>query len=437
MDSIALHWTHGEKMIDTTSVTDLIERQIKIAIDQQVKDLMSNEAWIGQIEKKIIDYTQARIVGRFSNISTVPDLIDTVKSSVSKLFEEGFIPGISTYVNEEQVAQSIDHGVQSLVESAINNLVVDPKWISKIETQVNRAMTDVLLQHLNKIDINALLVDQIDTGINRWQDRMLQKFKTNGITDTAIKTELTVMDDAVVVENELVAANADIRGALTVQTLVVKGRINTDNSSWAELTTKISDDVLKLTDDAWRTNLIGQVLESARTSGITFQDIVIDGNKLLDGNKLNPFITETNIKKLGDLDALTVTGVTKLSGTLNVSTGRVGINTETPEMALSVWDEEVVVIAGKIAKQQAYIGTARLQNLSIGVNRIPQIEIDTDGLTTIKQLRLNRNKLSFAPEVPGYAGTRGDFVFNSDPKPDSPFGWVCLGSFQWQPLKGS
>ena len=430
-------------MIDTASVTDLIERQIKIAIDQQVKDLMSRDEWINQIEKKIIEYTQARIVGRFSNVSTVPDLIDTVKSSVTQLFEEGHVPGLASYVSEQQVAQSIDHGVQALVESAINNLVLDPKWISKIEIQVNRAMTDVILQRLNKLDINALMVDQIDNGIDRWQDRLLQKFKTNGITDVATGTELTVMDDVVVAEHELaankltVATTADIQGALTVQNLIVKGRINTDNPSWAELTVKISDDVLKLTDNAWRSNLIGQVLESARTSGIVFQDIMIDGNRLLDGAKLNPSITETNIQKLGELEALTVRGMVKLSNTLNVSSGRVGINTETPEMALSIWDEEVVVIAGKLAKQQAYVGTARLQNLAIGINRIPQIEIDTDGLTTIKQLRLNRNKLSFAPDVPGYAGTRGDFVFNSDPKPDSPFGWVCLGSFQWQPLKGS
>ena len=60
-------------MIDTMSVNDLIEKQIKIAIDQQVQALMANEIWIKKIESNITEYVQSRIVGRFSNISTVPD----------------------------------------------------------------------------------------------------------------------------------------------------------------------------------------------------------------------------------------------------------------------------------------------------------------------------------------------------------------------------
>lgn len=430
-------------MIDTLSVNDLIEKQIKIAIDQQVQALMANEIWIKKIESNITEYVQARIVGRFSNISTVPDLIDTVKNSVTKLFEEGHVPGLSTYIDATQVSQSIDYGIQTLVESAINNLVIDPGWITKIETLVNRAMTDRISQRLNTIDMNSVLVDHMDKGIDRWQDRMLQKFKTHGITDTATNTELTVMPNAVVVEHEMiannltVASNADMQGDLTVKNLIVKGRINTDNVSWNELSSKISVDVLESINTELRSSLVKDIVDLASTTGISFGDVVINGSKLLDGNTLNPVVTQTRIEKVGTLEALTVKGPAKLSGTANIASGRVGINTETPEMALSVWDEEVSVIAGKLAKQQAYVGTARLHNLAIGINRIPYIEIDTDGLTTIKQLRLNRNKISFAPEVPGYAGTRGDFVFNSDPKPESPFGWVCLGSFQWQPLKGA
>ena len=77
------------------------------------------------------------------------------------------------------MSQSIDYGIQTLVESAINNLVVDPGWITKIETLVNRAMTDRISQRLATIDMNSVLVDHMDKGIDRWQDRMLQKFKTH------------------------------------------------------------------------------------------------------------------------------------------------------------------------------------------------------------------------------------------------------------------
>jgi hypothetical protein len=430
-------------MIDTQSITDLTQRQIKSSVDQQIQVLMANEDWINQIEQNIVESIKTRIIAKFSNLSTVPELVDTVKSSVATLFDQGAIPDLKNYVNANLITKAIDRGVTELIDSSINNLLIDPNWVAKIENQVDRTMSDRMSRLLKSIDINALLVTHIDQGITRWQDRMLQNFKTHGITDTATNTELTVMPNAVVVEHELVANNltvandADMQGDLTVRNLIVKGRINTDNVSWNELSSKISVDVLESINTNLRDSLVKDIVGLASTTGISFSDVVINGSKLLDGNTLNPVITQTRIEKVGTLEALTVNGPAKLSGTANISSGRVGINTETPEMALSVWDEEVSVIAGKLAKQQAYIGTARLHNLAIGINRIPYIEIDTDGLTTIKQLRLNRNKISFAPEVPGYSGTRGDFVFNSDPKPDSPFGWVCLGSFQWQPLKGA
>ena len=116
---------------------------------------------------------------------------------------------------------------------------------------------------------------------------------------------------------------------------------------------------------------------------------------------------------------------------------RLGINTETPEMALSVWDEEVSVIIGKHKAKQAYIGTSRDSGVAIGVNRVPHIEIDTDGLTTIKKLRVGLHKISHDSLVPGWAGTRGDLVFNTSPGPDKVFAWVCLGAHKWQTLKSA
>jgi hypothetical protein len=106
-------------------------------------------------------------------------------------------------------------------------------------------------------------------------------------------------------------------------------------------------------------------------------------------------------------------------------------------MALSVWDEEVSVTIGKHKANQAYIGTNREQGISIGVNRKPQIEINADGLTTIKQLQVGLHRISYNPSVPGWSGTRGDIVFNSNPVADRVFAWVCLGAYKWQTLKSA
>ena len=124
-----------------------------------------------------------------------------------------------------------------------------------------------------------------------------------------------------------------------------------------------------------------------------------------------------------------------LNETVNVIRKRVGVNTEEPEMAISVWDEEVCVSVGKYKNQQAYIGTNRNHAVSIGVNKEPQITLDTEGLTTVKKIRVGQHRIGHASEVPGWSGTRGDIMFNSNPTPGSAFGWVCLGAFKWKALK--
>jgi hypothetical protein len=421
-------------MIDILPATELVQQQIKSSVDQQIQVLMANEDWINQIEQTIIESIKTRIIAKFSNISTVPDLVDTVKSTVSTLFEQGSVPDLKNYINQDLITQAVDRGVEELVASSINALVVDQEWIEKIENQVNQTMSDRLSKLLKSIDINSLLVTHIDQGINRWQDRLKKDFRTNGIVDQAQDTELTVMDGVVVVERDFVAKNVQVTQDLSIKNLIVSGTINTDNCSWRELKDLVSQQVLTATTEQWHQDLVQQVLERAKLEGINFESVLIDNQRLIENNTLSAVVVDSHLQSTGTLKSLKVAGSAQFGQTMHVSGRRVGINTQEPEMALSVWDEEVSVIAGKLSKQQAFVGTARLQNLAIGVNRVPQIEIDTDGLTTIKQLRVGRHRISHSGTVPGYSGTRGDLVLNSDPKPGTPFAWVCLGAFQWQSL---
>jgi hypothetical protein len=421
-------------MIDNMSLDSLIEQQIKLAVEQRVQAVIDQTDWIDQLENRIVQYVQDRIVARFANISTVPDLVATVERSVGQLFDQGRIPDVSQYVDSTKLNSAVDSGIQVLVDTTISNLVVDPSWINKIEQTVNQNMSQQFLRKLSDLDINSLLVSTIDAGIDRWQDRLKKDFRTQGIVDLANEIELTVMDGVVVVEHDFVAKKVQVTDDLTVKNLVVSGTINTDNHSWNELKDVISQQVLTAATEQWRQDLVDQVVELSRTAGINFDAVMIDNQPLVENNTLGTAVIDSHLQSTGILRSLKVAGAAQFGQTMHVAGRRVGINTQDPEMALSVWDEEVSIIAGKLSKQQAFVGTARLQNLAIGVNRIPQIEIDTDGLTTIKQLRLGRHRISHAGTVPGYSGTRGDWVLNSDPKPGTPFAWVCLGAFQWQSL---
>jgi len=430
-------------MIDDVSLSELIQQQIQSAVKAKIDQLANDDVLLSQLESHTVDIIQQRIVGKFANIESVPDLIRTVEHSVEQLFAQGRIPDLANFVDIKTIEITMDNAIQDLVKNTIDSLVVDPAWIAKIENIVNLNMSDKLSRALSQFDMNKLIREQIDSGIERWQDRLRDNFSTHGINDRATELQLTVLDGVVVAEHELaskhlmVDSDAAVGGTLTVNNLILKGRINTDNQSWIELSQSITKKVIESVTDQWTESLVESVFDKTRTSGIEFESVTVNGSPLVAGNQLSNSITETNIQKTGTLRDLTVTGPVKLANTATVTNRRVGINTESPEMALSIWDEEVAVVLGKQAEKTAYIGTARAHDLVIGVNRRAAITVDVEGLTTVKQLRVDRFRLSHAAEVPGYSGTRGDLVFNSDPKPNSPFAWVCLGAFKWQALRSA
>jgi hypothetical protein len=247
-----------------------------------------------------------------------------------------------------------------------------------------------------------------------------------------------VMDDVVVVENCLTAKSVEAVDSIKVQHLVVTGSINTDNHAWSELASVIGQKTLDQLTTEWNKNLVDQVVKQIQEHGVDFDQVRVAGESVISGNQLTSAITESGLQSVGTLKNLSVRGEAHFNNnTVNVLNKRLGVNTDAPEMALSVWDEEVSVVVGKNKANEAYIGTNRDQGIVIGVNRKPQIELNTNGLTTVKKLQIGLHKISYDVQVPGWSGTRGDLVFNSNPGPDRVFAWVCLGAHRWQVLKSA
>jgi hypothetical protein len=219
---------------------------------------------------------------------------------------------------------------------------------------------------------------------------------------------------------------------------VVKGSVNIDNNSWTDLANGISQKTLDRLSADWQTTLTQQVAEHIKINGIDFDAVTVGGEPLINGNTLSRTITDTSIQQTGILRTLDVAGESTFNNqTLNVLNKRIGVNTLTPEMALSIWDEEVSIVVRKNKANEAYIGTNRAQGISIGTNRVPHIEINTDGLTRIKQLQVGLHRIMHDIQVPGWSGTRGDIVFNASPTDEPVFAWVCLGAYRWKPLKSA
>lgn len=424
-------------MLDPTVVEQLVKEQISNLVTDQVIETLASEDWLKPIEQRIIQYTQERILVKFANATAMPEIIQAVKDSVTDLFVSGKIPELAQYVSQESIKNAVDQAVAKTIQNNINELSRDAQWLDRIEQLINQAVAYQTIAKLGSIDINTIINQRVDENVDRFLEKLRENFSTKGIVDQATETQLTVMDEATVFENDLVANNLEVANGAVINHLVVKGSINTDNTSWDDLATSIKERTLKQFVTEFQEKMIQDVAVFIKNSGIDSSQIRFGGQVLAEDNRLSSSITDTNIQKVGILRNLTVASTTNLNETVTVHRKRVGINTEEPEMALSIWDEEVSLNIGKTKLNQAYIGTGRAQGISIGTNRVGHIDITADGLTQIKKLQVGLHKIGHASEVPGWSGTKGDIIFNSSPGNDRVFAWVCLGAYKWQPLKSS
>jgi len=425
-------------MLDTAAIEQLVKQQITEQVNEQISVTLGSDEWLASFEQQIIEYVQARVMAKFANAEYLPEITDTVKSSVSELFKRGAVPGIDQYVDTVTIRRTIDTAVEQLVDSSIEVLGKDPVWLAKIEQQINQAVVDRVIRQFGQIDLNPIIKERVDEHMTQFQQDILNNFASTGISDQAGTCQLTINDDSVVVGNQLTTRDLTVSNAAVIQDLVVKGSVNIDNPSWELLATGISEKTIDRLSDEWKTVLTAQVAEQIRSNGVDFDSVKINGETLVSGNTLAKSITDTNIRSVGVLKTLTVDGESIFNNqTLAVLNKRIGVNTISPEMALSVWDEEVSIVIGKNKANEAYIGTNRAQGVSIGVNRQPQIEISADGLTRIRQLQVGLHRVSHAAQVPGWSGTKGDIVFNSDPNDTPVFAWVCIGAHRWKTLKSA
>ena len=423
-------------MLDQVALTKLVEQQVASSVNDRVQEVMAADEWLASLEDKILSYTQDRILAKFNNSSTMPEIVEAVKNSVTQLFEQGHVPGIDQFIDDQLVTQSVNIAVQNTIETAISQLGQDAEWLSKIENLVNQSVVQETLTKISSLDIDSIIRRRVDENMSEIREQVLTQFASTGISDQATQCQFTVMDEATVVENKLVAADLQVMNGVLIKDLAVTGSINTDNQAWTVLADNISETTLNKLSDKWRDELVQQVAAKIKESGVDFTQVTIDGEYLVSGPTLSKAITESNLQSVGKLKELTVLGKSQIN---NVSIGnrRVGINTDSPEMALSIWDEEVAVIIGKHKEKQAFVGTSRNQTVTLGVNRTPHLEIDDSGLTTVKKLQIGVHKISHATQVPGWSGTKGDIVFNTNPGADRVFAWVCIGAFNWQVLKAA
>ena len=173
-------------------------------------------------------------------------------------------------IDQKTIEQLVLKAVQDNILSSVENMAQDPVWLARIEQLINQTVTYQTISKIGSMDINTVIHDRVDENMTKFHNKMREDFSSVGINDQATQTQLTIMDDHTVFENNLTAKDLTIANSAQIQHLVVTGSINTDNHSWTGLSADIAEKTFARVTDAWQSDLVRQVADYIKTNGIEF-----------------------------------------------------------------------------------------------------------------------------------------------------------------------
>ena len=352
--------------------------RLREAAQEQIEQLIQQ-----QLEQELSVYDISGTVATMVNQRMAdPQLQKYINAQIKQAVDSIAINDFASKRLEERSAAAINSftpGIQQYVRERVDKILA--QTIDQLVKSFNFPQASI---HHDAIDFTGLNVSRLD-GV--------EELKIKGIESFTNNIQLTVLDDNVVIENNLVADSIKVN-KLSVKDLMLD----------PETYNNIKQDILKSVPVAKNYDADIQQLE-----------------------------TKLSQSKTGSFKELEVSGETLLSNVLYTTPGnkRVGINTMDPSDALTVWDNETEVVIGKHKAQEGYIGTRRRQDINIGANNKVGITIRSDGSVVINKLELLGRTISESASVPGHAAKKGDIVLNSKPTQGNPIGWVCLDGIRW------
>jgi hypothetical protein len=265
---------------------------------------------------------------------------------------------------------------------------------------------------------------------------ILKNFESTGIQDRASDCQVTILDNATVFENRLVAAGLEIAGPATFRGEVrIEGHIPDDSPFARRIADTVSARFSQQYSDGNFDNYCERTIGLIQDQGLSSTYIKLEnGSAVVEGRKLSDHVTESNLQTVGALKSLQVIGETYLDDTVYVNNKRVGINTLEPERTLDIWDHEIQIIAGKKMQDTAVFGTIRNQNLVLTANNKDQLTLNIDGSVTVKTLNIGKTVHVSSNRRPTDNRATGTIVWNENPVIGAPVGWVSLGGARWSPF---
>ena len=394
----------------TSNVLVRVDSVISNAINNRLAtyDFSSHiqEAAAAAFEKKVGEYTlnpkklENRVVDR------IKETIASAESKTNELVEK----------QVQESLQTIDF--QKAVTDSVITIVAD-----RMQEFVFPA---------NSIDPSAIKIANLKISGDNLSGGIIENFSSSGIEDRATQVALTILDDSTVVENNLLTKDLTVEGSMTINgKFQVNGEVPEDSAFFKTLVTKSTQRTLTSIDQSLYENYSSIIFNKIRNDGLDLNKITINGAEVIQNNSLGPSIVNSNLQNLGELKELRVSGESILAQTLYVTPKRVGINTIEPSAALTVWDDEIEIIAKKRSNNIGVLGTSRQQKLIITSNNKDNVILSEDGSTQINDLKIGPMRFTTANSPPNFVSERCHVIWNTNPNPGGPLGWICLGGANW------
>jgi hypothetical protein len=321
--------------------------------------------------------------------------------------------------------------VEDQVQERLSTVDFQRAITDSVSTLIADRMADFVFP-ANSIDPAALKLLELKITGDNISGGIIENFSSTGIDDRASQVALTILDDSTVIENNLLTKDLTVQGSMTINgEFVVNGAVPEDTEFFRKLVASTTSSTLTSLDHTLFNNYSTLIFDRIKQDGLDLERITLNGQEIAQSNSLGSAIVNSNLQTLGELRELRVSGESLLAQTLYVTPRRVGINTIEPSAALSVWDDEIEIVAKKKSRDVGMLGTTRQQKLVLTANGKDNVVLSDDGSTQIDHLRIGSMQFTTSSVAPNFVSERCHVVWNINPNPGGPLGWVCLGGANW------
>jgi hypothetical protein len=395
-----------------------ITSNVLIKVDSVINNAITNrlatydyashiqEAANSAFEKKIGEYTldPKKLENRV--IDKIRETIQAAENKTTELVQEQVKESLKTVNFQKAITDS----VSNIVADKINEFIFPP----------------------NSIDPSALKLSNLKISGDNISGGIVQNFSSTGIDDRTTQVALTILDDCTVVENNLLTKDLTVQGSMTINgEFIVNGKIAEDSDFYRSLIANTSHHTLNSIDQTLFENYNSVIFNKIKNDGLDLNKITLNGEEIAKPNALGSSVINSNLQTLGLLKELNVSGESMIAQTLYVTPKRVGINTIEPSAALTVWDDEIEIVAKKKSSSVGVLGTPRQQKLILSANNKNNVVLSEDGSAQIDDLKIGSMRFTTANSPPNYVSERCHVVWNTNPSPGGPLGWICLGGANW------